>query len=110
MTQRALVQRHTSPGNDDYDNPLPATWATHVEALPCWLHASTEREAVTDESTAVVTDLKAMVPLSADITEQDRIASITDRRGVVIESGILGIETILNQRSHKALTLSRVSA
>lgn len=109
MTQRALVQRFASPGNDGFGNPLPGTWSTHIAALPIWLHASTEKEAVTEETTAVVTDLKALVPLSADVTEQDRIAGVTDRRGTVIEPGILGIETVLYQRSHKALTLSRVN-
>lgn len=110
MTQRALVQRFTSPGTDDFGNPLPGTWSTHIAALAIWLYGSTEKEAVTEETTAVVTDLKALVPLAADITEQDRISGITDRKGTVIEPGILGIETILYQRSHKALTLSRVSA
>ena len=110
MTQRALVQRSVSPGNDDYGNPLPGTWSTHIEALPIWLYASTEREAVSEETTAVVADLKAMVPLDADVTEQDRIAGITDRRGTVIEPATLGIETVLYQRSHKQLSLSRVTS
>lgn len=108
MTQRALVQRQTAPGTDDYGNPLPGEWATHIAAMPAWLYGSTEREAVTGTTTAVVTDLKVMAPLSADITEQDRISGITDRRGTVIEPGILHIETILRKRSHLQLTVSRV--
>lgn len=110
MTQRALVQRLTSPGDDDSGNPLPGTWATHLTAMPIWLYASTEREAVTEETTAVVTDLRAMAPLATDITEQDRINGVKDRRGTVIEAGLLHIETILYQRSHLQLTLSRVSS
>lgn len=116
MTQRALVERFTAPtdvdGNvllDDTGNPLPPSWATHLAAMPIWLYGSTEREAVTEETTAVVTDLKAMAPLTADVTEQDRIQGVKDRRGTVIEAGLLHIETVLYQRSHKALTLSRVS-
>lgn len=110
MTQRALVQRHTSPGFDDSGNPLPGTWATHLAAVPCWLYGSTEREAVTEETTAVVTDLKAMMPLSAAITEQDRIAGIVDRRGTTVHDGLLGIETILRKRTHLQLTLSQVQS
>lgn len=114
MTQRALVQRYTPGAVDDSGNPLPGTagvggWSTHIAAMPIWLHASTEREAVTDETTAVVADLKALVPLSVDITERDRIASVVDRRGTVIEPGVLGVETVLWQRSHKQLALSRVT-
>lgn len=110
MTQRALIQRATSAGTDDYGNPLPPSWATHIASLPIWLYASTEREAVTEETTAVVADLRAMVPLDADVTEQDRIAGITDRRGNVIEPATLGVETVLYQRSHRQLTLSRVTS
>jgi hypothetical protein len=110
MTQRALVQRSTSPGEDDYGNPLPGSWATHIAALPCWWYGSTEREAVDEETTAVVTDIKVMVPLSADVTEQDRIAGIVDRLGTTVLPGILGIETVLRLRSHKQLTLSQVQS
>lgn len=110
MKQRALVQRYTPGLPDDYGNPLPGTWATHIAALACWLYGSTEREAVAEERTAVVTALKMMIPLSADVTEQDRISTVVDRRGTVIEPGLLHIETILYRRSHRELTLSRVSA
>ena len=110
MSQRALIQRSTSAGTDDYGNPLPGTWSTHIESLPIWLYSSTEREAVSEETTAVVADLRAMVPLDADVTEQDRIAGIVDRAGNVVEPATLGIETVLYQRSHRQLTLSRVTS
>lgn len=110
MSQRALVQRSTSSGTDDYGNPLPSTWATHIAALPCWLYSSTEREAVTEETTVVVANLKALVPLGSDVTESDRINRIVDRVGNVIDAGVLGIETVLYQRSHLQLTLSRVGS
>lgn len=114
MTQRAYVERASSAGVDDYGNPLPNSWAAHIAVLPCWLYGSTEREAVSEEATAVVANLKAMVPLSAEITELDRFGgsqpAIVDRRGEVIEPGVLGIETILRKRDHLQLTLSRVSS
>lgn len=110
MTQRALVQRHTSPGLDDYDMPLPGTWAQHLAAMPCFLYGTTEREAVSEERTAVVTKLKMMAPISADVTEQDRISGVVDRRGTVIESGLLHVEVVLRKQTHAELTLSRVSA
>lgn len=116
MIQRAYVARYASPGDDDSGNPLPGTW-TQVgsERIPIWLYGSTEREAVTQDTTAVVADLKAMVPKSADLTESDRLGSpthpaIVDRLGNVIEAGVLGIETVLVKRTHKQLTLSRVAA
>lgn len=110
MTQRALIQRYTDGGTDDSGNPLPGTWATHIAAMPCWWYGSAEKEAVTEETTAVVTDIKLMVPRAADVTEQDRINQVKDRLGTVVLDGIYGIETVLPLRSHKQLTLSRVSS
>lgn len=110
MTQRALVQRFTPGTVDDFGNSLPGTWATHIASLACWWYGSTEREAVTEETTAVVADIKLLVPVDADVTEQDRINQVKDRLGTVVLDGILGIETVLRLRSHKQLTLSRVSS
>lgn len=119
MTQRAYVERSTSPGLDDFGNPLPAVWAAHITSLPIFLYGSTEREAVTEETTAVVTDLRALVPLAADVSESDRLGgpiggaahpAIVDRLGAVIEPAILHVETVLHARTHLALTLSRVSS
>jgi hypothetical protein len=110
MTQRALIQRYTPGAVDDSGNASAGSWATHIASQPIWLYGSTEREAVTAETTAVVTDLKAMVPLAAAITEQDRIAGIVDRRGTTVHAGVLGIETVLRKRTHLQLTLSQVQS
>lgn len=110
MTQRALVERYTPGASDDSGNPTSGAWATHLAALACWLYGSTEKEAVTEEKTAVITDLRLMVPLSADVTEQDRIASVKDRRGTVIEAGLLHIDTVLRKRTHLQLSLTRVAS
>ena len=58
----------------------------------------------------VVTDLRLMVPLTADVTEQDRINGVKDRRGTVIEAGVLHIDTVLRKRSHLQLTATRVTS
>lgn len=110
MILRALVERFASPGDDDFGNPLPGSWSTHISALPIWVHGSTEREAVTEETTAVVTDLKALIPLGSDVTESDRLNQVKDRQGNVVYAGILGIETVLFARTHLELTLSRVAS
>ena len=112
MTQRALVERYTPGPLDDSGNEdaSQAEWTEHIEAMPCWLYGSAEREPVTAESTMVVTDLKMLAPLSADVTEQDRINQVVDRLGTVIEPGILAVETVLRKRTHKQLVLARVAA
>lgn len=110
LTQRALVERLTSPGVSDYNVARKPSWAPHLNAMPCWLYMTAERETVSATATVVTTDLKLMAPLSADVTEQDRINTVVDRRGSVIESGILAIEAVLRKRTHLELSLSRVTS
>jgi hypothetical protein len=115
MTQRAQLQRYSVGAEGDSGNETtPGAWANVGDRIPIWLYGSTEREAVTEETTAVVTDLKAMVPRSTSVTESDRlggpgVAAIVDRLGNVLEAGVLGIETVLIKRTHIQLTLSRVA-
>ena len=110
MTQRALVERYTPGPNDDSGNAGPGAWSTLLTAMPCWLYGSVRRESVTGATTAVISDLKLYAPLSAALTEQDRINQVKDRRGIVIEPGILGIEAIMRKRTHLELSLSRVAS
>lgn len=116
MIHRARVERFTSPGDDDSGNPRPGSWSqVGSERIPIWLYSSREREAVTGATTAVVATLKALVPKTADVSESDHLggsgqAAILDRLGNVIEAGVLGVEEVLLKRTHKQLTLSRVSS
>lgn len=111
MTQRALVERATAPATDDSGNPGgPVSWATHIAALACWLYGSTAKEAVTEATTAVITDLRLLVPVSADVTEQDRINGVKDRRGTVIAAGVLEIDTVLRKRTHLELSVTLVAS
>lgn len=108
MTQRALVQRATSV-TDDYGNPGSATWATHIASLACWLWSQVEREVLDTRKSAVVEDLRMIVPSGTDITEKDRINGVTDRRGDVVRAGILVIESVVNRRSHLELVVRGVA-
>jgi hypothetical protein len=116
LTQRAHVERYVPGAVGDSGLEAPGTWSqVGTERIPIWLYGSTEREAVTQETTAVIANLKAMVPRSADVSERDRlggsgVAAIVDRLGGVIEPGILGVETVLRKRTHLQLTLSRVGS
>ena len=109
MTQRALVQRATTV-DDEYGMPGPAAWATHIASLACWLYSRVEREVMDSRKTAVVEDLRLLVPKGTDVTERDRINGVLDRRGSTIRSGILLIESVVNRRSHLELVVRGISA
>lgn len=107
---RALVERYTDGATDDSGNPAPGTWATHVAAMPCMLYSSAGREAVTEDRTVAVVDLKLLAPLTASVTTDDRVNGITDRLGAAIFTGIARIEAVLRKRTHLELSLTRVDS
>lgn len=110
MTQRALVERSTSPGTDDSGNELPASWSSHIESMPCFLYQSTEGETESRSTTSVTSVLKLLAPKSADVTESDRINGVTDRRGQTVFEGLLDIDQVLLKKDHLELATSRVSS
>lgn len=110
MTQRALVERDTQTESSDSGNPLAPEWEVYLEELPCWLYSSAGREAVDENRTAVVEDIRLMVPMRTDVTERDRINGITDRLGATVLDGICNIRSVLFKRDHMELLLTRVTS
>lgn len=108
MTMRATVERGATV-EDEYGNPGPITWGAHIAALPCWLYSRTERE-VTGEKSAVIEDLRLMVPKGTDVTEKDRISAVVDRRGQAIRPGVLVIEAVVRRRDHLELDVRGIAA
>lgn len=110
MHHRALVQRSTSAGTDDSGNPLPASWATHIAAMPCKLYSSSGREAVDPERTIAVVDLKLLAPRDAAVTTDDRINGVVDRRGTSILPGVARIEAVMHKETHQEISLTQVAS
>lgn len=104
MTMRCAIQRDSTAG---YTNE--PTWGSSG-FVQCFVWASAGREAVSGERTAVVEDLRALVPLGSDIKVADRISGVTDRLGATIEARPLGIETILKRADHLELILQVVES
>lgn len=113
MTHRALVQRDTGTAVNRYNQRQPDAWTTHLAAMPCFFYTSPSRtqvgEAVVVERTAVIEQLRMLVPLDADVTERDRIASVTDREGNAIYTTPLNIRSVIQKRrTHRELVLESV--
>ena len=83
MTMRAEVERNTAAGTDPHGHPV-APFFTALATVPCWVWSKQARVAVDGDKTAVIEDLRALFPVSADIVEGDEIARVTDRRGAVL--------------------------
>ena len=109
MTHRVLVQRATTV-DDEYGMPGPSTWATHIASLACWFWQRAEREVMDTNKTAIVEDLRMIVPKGTDLSEKDRINGVTDRRGTVIRTGLMGIESVISRRQHLELALRGIAS
>ncbi|MCQ4575415.1 MAG: head-tail adaptor protein [Candidatus Brocadiales bacterium] len=107
MTLRADVERNQETGVDGTNQPLKPDWQA-LATVACWVYSKARREVVDGKKVAVVEDLRAMVPLSTDITEKDKIAQIIDRSGNVIYAGPLGIESVQRKHTHLELMLKAV--
>lgn len=108
LIHRCTIERGSS-SPDEWGNPGPPTWSAHLSDQPCRTWATAGREVVTDTTTVVVVeDVRLILPLGTDVTEQDRVASVT-YRGDTVQAGPLGIRAVLVNQDHIELLLVRVA-
>ena len=110
LTHLATIERDANAGTSDaWGTPNPPDWQAHLSDQPCRTWATAGREVVTDTTTIVVVeDVRLIVPLGTDVTEADRVASVTYRGGT-IQDGPLGIRAVLVNADHIELLLVRVA-
>jgi len=110
LTHRCTIERSANAASlDEWGTPDPADWQPHLSDQPCRAWATAGREAVTDTTTVVVIeDVRLILPLGTDVTEQDRIASVT-YRGQTTQDGPLGIRAVLVNADHIELLLVKVA-
>lgn len=108
MTYRALVERIDKPNTDPWGGGAPS-WSTHYAALPCYPWSRVKREAVDADRSAVVEDLRMIVPVGTDITEADRVNGITDRLGATHLPGLYNVRAVQVRATHKEVALEAVA-
>lgn len=108
MIHRAEVERDGALGTDSWGNPNEPDWATHITSLPCRTWFDSEREVFDGNKSAAIENRKVIVPLGTDITEDDRIAQVTDRLGSVLFTGPAKIESLGRRADHLVLMLEEV--
>jgi hypothetical protein len=118
MTQRASVERKTSAS--DGGGGYTDTWSALVENLPCRVYALKTRiggitgaiggEQVVSAGAGTRTRelLAALVPKGTDVTEGDRLTSITDRQGNVAFRGPVLVDSVGEYPDHIRLTVRRM--
>lgn len=107
LTHRATTQRPSS-GTDTWGTPDVPEWNDRLTDLPCRLWTSAGREVIANTSTIVVVeDLRMIVTVDTDVTEQDRISAVTDR-GAELVAGA-SIRAVLRLSDHLELVLMRAA-
>lgn len=108
MTHRARIER-SSAGRDQYGNQLPATWAVHLAAQPCYYWQPSVGRAETEgERNYRAYGHQMLVPLGTDVRESDRVNGIVDRRGYSVSADVFGIIAIVRKPDHLLLTLETI--
>ena len=110
MVHRAVIERNTpSPAVDGYGGPGISVWASHIASMPCFASTKPARHVEDGGKDTVIEDFRMMFPITADVTDADRVANITDRRAVVKFAGPFKIETIIQTEAHKEALLIKAA-
>jgi hypothetical protein len=108
FTYACTIQRNAAAGDDAWGQTGTPDWQDHLTDEPCRFWSEAGREVIQATGTAEpVTDLRLVLSADADVTEADRIASITYRGGTA-QDGPLGIRALLRRPDHLELVLEKV--
>lgn len=91
MTQRAFIERDLAElptsRRESYGGPYSANFKPLGAPIPCFMWSTARREVTQTTRTAVIEDLRIMFPNGTDVTERDRVAQVTNRKGDVLYAG-----------------------
>lgn len=107
LTDRCTIERANTGKADGWNNPGAPKWEPHLEDQPCRAWTETGTEVVDTDKTAALSSRRLSIPLGTDVTEKDRVASVT-RRGSEFFDGPMDIHAVLPFDDHLELILERV--
>lgn len=107
LRQRCTIERDMAVTDDAWGQPGTPDWQVHLTDVPCRAWADAGREQTDEQRIAVVVDRRVIVPAGTDVTERDRLASVTER-GSEFFDGPMAIEAVLRRRDHLELVVERV--
>jgi len=108
MLDRCTLERDQNAGTLDDGAVQPADWQTLAEDVPCRAWVTRGNEEIADGVTIVpATTFHVLVSASTDITEADRVASITFY-GETSQAGPLEVRAVLRRRNHIELVCTKV--
>jgi hypothetical protein len=105
----AIERDANASSADSWGAPNSPDWQSHLADLPCRAWAVSGREIIADKASVVVADeIRMIVQVGTDVTERDRVNTIT-YRGATVFAGPMGIRAVDARRDHLELTLARIT-
>lgn len=104
---RTTIQRDTGTV-DNWGDQTGPNWTDHLPDVPCRAWTNGGIESVEDDRTAVIEDRRISLPIGTDITEKDRVTSVTDTAGNTIFDGPMGVEAVLRHTDHLEVLVKRI--
>lgn len=110
MTARAVMQRASAIGNDNFGQPLSTT-PQGIGSVPILAWEDTITRVVDGDKLVVIPVVRGVVRSSDSVLESDQISSITDARGNDIFPGTMTVTTVEPARNGlKRITARRAKA
>lgn len=108
MLDRCTFERDENAGTLDDGAVEAADWQEHLSDVPCRAWVTRGDEEVADGVTVVpATTFHIAVSVDTDVTEADRVASITFF-GETSQDGPLGVRAVLRRRNHIELICTKI--
>lgn len=110
MTMRCVIERDTTAGTNSAGYEQTPTWTTLASGVPCrmWDDERTSRSDQDGRVRTFYSDRKVILALDTDVTDEDRIGDVTDRRGNTLFTGPARVDEIRRRHDHIELRLREV--
>jgi hypothetical protein len=109
LTMRAQIERETATGSDAWGGPNAGTFAPLGDPVACFVYSQQASQLVDGQKQAQIEVTRALFALGTDVRPGDRLASVTDRKGVVLHAGPLKVEgPVQFKHTHLEATLERI--
>lgn len=110
MRHRCTIQRDANHGGgtDPYGGDAAASWAALHTSLACRYWFSAARTVIDGKLQTEIKTRMMLVPTGTDVTEDDRVLSVTDRLGNEIADGPMRIDSVGRREGHIVLTMVEV--
>jgi hypothetical protein len=106
---RAEIERSVSTGKDAWSQPVAALFQ-HFCVTPCFAWTPSAREIKDGNKVAALEDVRMLLPLSSEVTENDEVAQITNKAGDVLFEGRFRVEgPVQFKHTHREAALVRVA-